>query len=304
MLASTRDSLTVVGMHTDEINVPDDVVRRLVDDQFPEWTALSLTRLPPWGTDHQLFRLGDELLVRMPRIGWAVDQVETDRRFLPLLAPHLPLGVPAPVAVGEPGPGYPWRWSVTPWFPGDNPTADNHAAERTAADLAEFVVAMHAIDPTGGELKTGTSRGVPLAARDEVTRSAIAELGDRVDQVRVTAAWENALDAAEWSRPPVWVHGDLQAGNLVVERGRLTAVIDFGGLGLGDPAVDVMPAWSLFDDQARATFRTTVDVDDDTWRRGRGWALSTALIALPYYWDTFPAMVAESQRKIDEVLAS
>ncbi|GIG62264.1 hypothetical protein Lfu02_66360 [Longispora fulva] len=289
-------------MHENEIRTDAEQVRRLVAHQFPQWADLPVTALPPVGTDHMLYRIGGDLLARMPRIDWALDQADSDSRWLPVLAPHLPLPVPLPVALGGPGEGYPWRWSVVPWLSGENPTADNVDPGPAAADLAAFVRALHGVDTTGGPVKTGATRGVPLAARDEITRAAIAELGDRVDGARVTSAWEDALAAAPWAGPPVWVHGDLQAGNLLVDRRRLSAVIDFGGLGLGDPAVDLMPAWNLFDAPAREVFRAESGYDDDTWRRGRGWALSTALLGLPYYWDTVPAFVEEGLRKVAAVL--
>ncbi len=146
-------------------------------------------------------------------------------------------------------------------------------------------------------------RGVPLAARDDLTRAAIAEPGDRVDTARVTSAWDRALSAAPWAGPPVWIHGDLQAGNLLVCERRLSAVIDFGALRVGDPAPDLGPGWNLFGDaRSRERFREAVGYDEDTWQRGRGWALSTALVALPYYWDTLPAIVEESQHQIAAVL--
>jgi aminoglycoside phosphotransferase (APT) family kinase protein len=171
-----------------------------------------------------------------------------------------------------------------------------------AADLAGFVEALHAADAAGGPVKAGSERGAPLAGRDEITRAAIGELGPRIDRPAVLAAWEDALSARVATGPPGWVHGDLEPGNLLVEGGRLAGVIDFAGLGLGDPAVDLLPAWSLFEEPARQAFRSAVGAGDDLWARGRGWALTTALLALPYYWDTWPAMVQRSQDKIAAVL--
>ncbi|GAA1817514.1 hypothetical protein GCM10009682_42920 [Luedemannella flava] len=290
-------------MHENEVPTDADQVRRLVAAQFPQWAGLPVTPVTHTGTDHALYRLGDDLVARLPRIDWALDQVDSDQRWLPRLAPHLPLAVPATLAVGEPGEGYPWRWSVVPWLPGENPTSDNLDMDAAAVDLARFVTALHAVDPMGGPVKTGTYRGVPLAARDGLTRSAIEELGDRIDAPRLTAAWERALAAPVWDGPPVWIHGDLQAGNLLAHERRLSAVIDFGALGLGDPAVDLMPAWNLFyDPAARATFRAAAGYDDAAWERSKGWALSTALVGLPYYWDTAPEFIAEAWQKIDAVL--
>ncbi len=289
-------------MHEGEIVATTEQVRRLVASQFPDWAGLPVRPVPASGTDHALFRLGDDLVARLPRIDEVLDQVDTDQRWLPVLAPHLPLAIPAPVAVGEPGDGYPWRWLVVPWLAGENPTSDNLDLDVAAHQLAGFVAALHSADTTGGPAKTGTSRGVPLAARDELTRAAIAELGDRVDTARVEAAWDDAVSAPDWAGPPVWIHGDLQPGNLLVREGRLSAVIDFGGLGLGDPAVDLMPAWNLLDAASRVIFREALDCDDATWRRGRGWTLSTSLIALPYYWDRAPDIADDARRRIADVL--
>jgi len=289
-------------MHKNEVKTDAEQVRRLVAQQFPEWAGLEVTPMPIGGTDHALYRIGDELVARLPRIDWALDQAESDRRWLPRLAPHLPVPIPVPVATGHPGEGFPWEWSVVPWLDGENPTAANTDLTALAEDLAAFISAMHAVDPTGGPLKTGTTRGVPLADRDELTRTAIAELGDRIDTERVTAAWDRALEATPWAADPVWIHGDLLAGNLLVEGGRLSAVIDFGGLGLGDPAPDLVPAWDLLDTESRAVFRKASGYDDDSWERGRGWSLSTALVALPYYWDTAPDIAARGRKTIAVLL--
>jgi aminoglycoside phosphotransferase (APT) family kinase protein len=287
-------------VHDDEVKTSVGLVNRLVARQFPQWAGLPIQQLPLGGTDHALYRLGDELVARMPRIHWAADLAAKDARWLPVLAPHLPLSVPSPLAVGEPGFGYPFRWSVAPWLPGSNPSAGNTDLASTAGRLAEFIKALQRIDTTDAP---AASRGKPLDPLDEPARAAIAKLGDRIDGPRVTAAWERALSAAPWRRDPVWVHGDLGPGNLLVRQGELTAVIDWGSAGVGDPAVDLMPAWSLFDAASRRLFRAAVGCDDDTWERSRGWALISSLMALPYYEKTFPAIVAESKRKIAAVLA-
>ncbi|HEY1489005.1 MAG TPA: aminoglycoside phosphotransferase family protein [Micromonosporaceae bacterium] len=280
-----------------------DLVRRLLTAQFPQWADLSITRLREAGTDHTLYRLGTDLVARMPRIPDAVDQAESDGRWLPHLAPHLPLPVPAPLAVGAPGEGFPWPWSVAPWIPGENPSAGHLDMDVAAVQLGEFVAALRTIGTTGGYVKIGTARGVPLSARDEITRTAIAELGDRVDGRRALAVWDRAVSARPWPGPLSWVHGDLQPGNLLVRTGRLVAVIDFGGLGLGDPAVDLMPAWNLFDGTSRRLFREASGSDDYTWYRGQGWSLSTAICGLPYYWDRDRRIVASGLREVASVLA-
>jgi len=214
---------------------------------------------------------------------------------------------PVPIAAGEPGDGYPFAWSIYSWLEGEIATAeridDLHDA---AVELAQFIAALQHVDATDGPPpgEHNAFRGVPLAARDAATRSAIASLGGAVDAGAVTAAWETALRASAWEQPPVWIHGDLDARNLLVDRGRLTAVIDFGCLGVGDPACDVMVAWKVLSADTRETFRAALSIDDPTWSRGRGWALSQALGALSYYTvETNPVLVGEARRWLAEVLA-
>ncbi len=245
------------------------------------------------------------MAVRLPRIHWATGQVDKEHRWLPKLAPHLPLAIPVPLAMGTPGEGYPWHWSVYRWLAGENAVIGRIADPRQAAtDLARFVAALQRLDPTGGPLAVDHNlRGVPLAMRDTGVREAVASLHGILDTGAVTAAWEAALHAPEWHRAPVWFHGDLLPGNVLVERGRLSAIIDFGGLGVGDPACDLMIAWGLFSGESRAVFRAALAVDDATWARGRGHALSQALIFIPYYLDTNPVGVGHARRTIAEVLA-
>lgn len=231
--------------------------------------------------------------------------MDKEHTFLPRLAPHLPLAIPIPLALGRPGEGYPWRWSVYQWLDGENATIECIADPVQAArDLARFVAALQQIDPTGGPPpgEHNFFRGVPLSLRDAPTRAAIAELSGVLDTHAVTTAWNIALQASEWHGSPVWLHGDLQPLNLLVSQGQLSAVIDFGGLGVGDPACDLMVAWNLLSADARDIFRATLSVDDATWARGRGWALSVGLIALPYYQNTNPVLAGIAQRAIVAVL--
>ncbi len=293
-------------MHADEVATDAGLVRRLIAAQFPRWADLPIRPVPSAGTDNALYRLGDDLVVRMPRISWATGQIEKERRWLPMLAPHLPLAIPTQMAVGEPAEGFPWGWSVYGWLDGENATLDRLAdPDQAARDLAQFIRALQAIDASGGPQPTpGTSgRGVPLAARDEETRTAIAACEGLIDTGAALAAWESALAAPVWQGPPVWLHGDLQSGNLLAVDGRLTAVIDFGAMSTGDPACDLMVAWNLLTAGSRETFRHAIAVDEATWARGRGWGLSPALIALPYYRRTNPGLSAIARHAIAEVLA-
>ena len=292
-------------MHADDADINSALVERLLATQFPQWASRLLRPVPSGGTDNAIYRLGDNMAVRLPRIPSATGQVDKEHAWLPRLAPHLPLAIPVPLARGSPGEGYPWHWSVTPWLDGENATIERLADPcRAAADLARFVAALQRINPAGGPPpgEHNFGRGVPLMQRDGSTREAIAALGGVLDRDRVTAAWEAALRAPVWRDAPVWIHGDLSSGNLLAVRGRLSAVIDFGGLGVGDPACDLMIAWTLFSGESREAFRAALAVDDATWARGRGWALSWALIFIPYYTETNPVEVGKAWRTIAEVL--
>jgi aminoglycoside phosphotransferase (APT) family kinase protein len=296
--------VSAVKMHADEFDIDVPLVRRLVDAQFPQWADLPLTPVASSGTDNALFRLGDDMAVRLPRTAGATGQVEKDQRWLSFLAPQLPLPISAPLAVGAAGEGFPWSWGVYQWLGGRDATherLDDPCA--VAAELARFIRALHRIDTSAGpEARRESGRGGRLAVRDGEVREAIAALGREIDAGAVTAAWDESLAVPEWGGAPVWVHGDLLPGNLVIAEGRLSAVIDFACLGVGDPACDLISAWSLFDEASREVFRSETGVDDDTWMRGRGWALSIALIALPYYLHTNPVICATSRRVIGEVL--
>lgn len=293
-------------MHPDEVDTDASLVRRLLAAQFPRWAGLPIESAPSSGTDNALYRLGAGMVVRLPRIYWAAGQVEKEARWLPVFAPLLPLAIPLPLATGAPAEGYPWRWSVSRWLDGENATIERLADPRqAAATLARFIAALQRIDPLGGPLPgpDNAGRGVPLAERDCDTREALASLRGEVDIAAATAAWAAALAAPVWDHAPVWIHGDLQSGNLLARDGQLSAVIDFGCLGVGDPACDLMVAWNLFSGDAREAFREALAVDEATWARGRGWALSVALIALPYYATSNPALAATSRFTIAQVLA-
>jgi aminoglycoside phosphotransferase (APT) family kinase protein len=257
------------------------LVRRLIAAQFPAWADLAVTRLAS-GHDNRSFRLGDDLVVRLPSAAAYAPHAEKEQRWLPYLAPQLPLPISAPVAIGEPGEGYPWRWQVLRWIEGDTAaSATAHDRMQFALDLAGFLAALQRIDAADGPAAGPHSfwRGGPLATYDAETRAAIGALGARIDAAAATAMWDAGL-AATWEGPPVWFHGDAAPGNLIVRGGRLAAVIDFGCCGVGDPACDLVIAWTWLDEAERAAFREALGLDDACWARAKGWALWKALIVL------------------------
>lgn len=291
-----------VRMHANELDVDESLVRRLLAEQFPELAELPLEPVFPRGTDHALFRLGDDLVIRLPRIHWAAGQPEKEELWLPRIAPHLPLEVPRPVAVGEPGHGYPWRWAVHTWLPG-KPAGPERFRDpcEAAEDLARFVTALRRIDTTDAPL---ARRGAPLAPPGAVVLEAIEKLRGTVDLSAVMAVLEEAVAADPWNGPPEWMHGDLDSRNLLVRDGRLSGLVDFGDLGVGDPACDVGAGWKLFSGEARRVFRDALEVDDAMWARARGHTVAQAVMALSYYTlENNPTLVLEARRWLSEALA-
>jgi aminoglycoside phosphotransferase (APT) family kinase protein len=290
-------------MHADEIETDVALVRRLLAGQFPEWADLAIDPVVSYGTDHDIYRLGDHLAARLPRIEWATKQAAKEAEWLPKLAPHLTLAIPVQLAMGHPAEGYPFEWSVYEWLPGENANGTIDDPDRAAVDLAAFVNALRQVDTTGAHPRPPRGRGAPLAELDEQVRESIAHLGDRVDGDAALRSWEESLNASAWDGEEVWVHGDLLPGNLLVVDGRLSAVIDFGGLNVGDPACDLQPAWNVFAAGSRMRYRAELHVDGASWLRGRGWALYQAVLALPYYRHTNPGMIRQASHALAQVLA-
>jgi aminoglycoside phosphotransferase (APT) family kinase protein len=268
---------------------------------MPDLEALDISPLAE-GWDNAIFRLGPELVVRLPRREVAVELLEHELRWLPELAPVLPLRIPAPVRAGHPAAAYRWPWSVCPWLPGD-------VAERAVIDdiseaataMGRFVAALHR--PAPADAPRNPVRGVPLADRAAVTLERIETIADLIDASAVRSCWDHLVATPTWAGPRLWVHGDLHPLNILVNDGRVSAVIDFGDLNAGDPATDLSIAWMLFPPELRPVFRAEAgDVDDDTWERGKGWALALSLAYIANSSD-HPAIAQIGARTLAAVLA-
>lgn len=283
-----------------ELHVEPATVECLVASQFPRWASLPVRAVRSVGTVNAVFRLGPRLCVRLPRVPAWAESLDRELRWLPVLAPHLPLPVPEVVARGEPGCGYPLRWAVLRWI--DGRTYDDAVVvdePTTARVLAGFVAALRRIDATGAPVAGRR----PLAELDAETRAALGSAGDLLDAGAAMAAWDRAVGGPAWTGRPVWIHGDLLRPNLLVRAGRLAAVLDFGGAGGGDPATDLLAGWSVFGPAGRAALRRALDADDPTWTRARGIALHQAALLVPAYRESNPGLTALALRTIEQVVA-
>lgn len=290
------------SMPAAEVVVTAELVRDLIASQHPEFSGLAVRELAN-GWDNVLFRLGEDLLVRMPRRGLGASLVAREQRWLPALAPALPLAVPAPVRTGEPGPGYPWSWSIVPFAPGRiaavDPPADPVAAART---LGSFLKALHV--PAPPDAPPNPSRGGPLAGRAGTDMVNLDALAGRVDRAAVLRTHRDGVTSSGWQHAPVWLHGDLHPANVIVSDGRVSAVIDFGDLTSGDPATDLAICWMMLPAAARAEFRAAYGHtrDEALWRRTRGWALAFALVYLAHSAD-HAVMTGIGERTLAAVMA-
>ncbi|GAB3422887.1 aminoglycoside phosphotransferase family protein [Flindersiella endophytica] len=281
------------------------LVQRLLAAQFPQWSELPVTPVEVDGWDNRTYRLGDDMTVRLPTAEGYTPAVEKENRWLPVLAPHLPVPIPVPLGIGKPAEGYPYPWSIRRWLHGE--TADPQGIDDLptfAIDVANFLLALQAIDATGGPAAGAHSffRGDSLTHYDAETRACLAKLEGHIDTAKAGAVWEAAL-AARFDGPPVWFHGDIAHGNLLVENGRLVAVIDFGTSGVGDPSCDLVIAWTMFSGDSREAFRKTVARDDGTWARARGWAIWKAMLVMSGNLDGDQRQVALNRHVINEVIA-
>ena len=287
-------------MHAGEVDIDAALVHRLLTAQLPQLASLPIAPFQSTGTVNAIYRLGDSLYARLPRVAdWAAG-IERELVWLPRLAPHLPLPIPEPVARGKPTAEYPFTWSVYRWLDG-HAYADHlvHDERRAADDLARFVTELRRFDSTGAP-RAGRK---PLRDLDTATRKAIQGSSSVIDAAAATAAWQHALESPPWGGDPVWIHTDLLRPNLLVRDGHLSAVLDFGGAGIGDPAADLIAAWSVFGPAGRTAYREALDPDDGTWERARGYALHQALLIIPYYPESNPGFVALAKRTVEQILA-
>jgi aminoglycoside phosphotransferase (APT) family kinase protein len=284
-------------MHVDELDIDEALAHRLLDEQFPEWSHRPLRRVEPSGTVNAIFRLGDDLSIRLPRREGPIEPGGKEFDWLPRLAPLLPIDIPIPVAQGRPSDDYPWFWEIHTWVEGEAVLMEDIDAIQAACDLASFIAALQQVSPAGAP----PGRGIPLAERDKEIQYWLTHFkGKRA----VRAAWERALAAPAWEGPPTWHHGDLDMRNWLVRAGRISGVIDWSAMGAGDPACDVMVAWKLHSPGARDAFRAALPTDDATWERARGWVLSQAVAILAYYTPRNNAILyREAESWLELVLA-
>lgn len=287
-------------LHDGEVDIDVELVEQLVAAQFPRLADLPISAVQSMGTVNAIYRLGAHLYVRLPRVQKWAQNLDKEWHWLPKLAPHLSLRVPERVGKGHAASSYPFSWAIYRWIDGQ-PYADELVDDENQAanGLAQFVVELRRVDPVGAP-RGGRK---PLRELDTVTRAAIESARNVIDSDAAIATWERALEAPNWDGKPVWIHTDLLRPNLLVDGGQLCAIIDFGGVGVGDPAADVIAAWSVFSHTGRQVFHRVLDVDDGTWNRARGYALHQAALAIPYYPETNPGFVALAKHTVNEVLA-
>lgn len=282
------------------------LVSNLIAHQFPQWAHLLIRPVKKSGHDNRMFHLGNDMVIRLPSAAKYAQQIEKEQKWLPLLAPHLSLQIPEPLAMGNPSKDYPWHWSIYTWIEGESANGlqiNNEELENIASPLAQFLSELHKIDTTDAPLPGAHNfyRGDSPVVYDAQTRLAIAQLRDIIDVDAATAVWLKAI-SSKWEKKPVWIPGDLSAENILIKDTQLVAVIDFGGMAVGDPACDLVIAWTFFKNESRIIFKNLVSLDSNTWARVRGWALWKALITLNSIKDKSNAEAKKQLLVINEIL--
>jgi aminoglycoside phosphotransferase (APT) family kinase protein len=293
-------------LHAGEIDISTGLAARLIAEQFPQWAGLPIRPVTSAGTECVMYRLGDDMVIRLPRRPGESLGAILEQAVLPRLAPFLPVPVQALIAQGRPTAEYPASWGVLGWLDGDTPVEGHLATPGLlAADLAAFLLALWKVDLSRVDLadERAAYRGGPLIDQHEFTLAAIEQVHGLIDTDAATAIWHHAVQLQAWDGPDTWIHADLMPGNILTRNGRLSGVIDFECAGIGDPSQDLIVAWMLLPAGVRPVFRRAIGVDDATWLRGRARALSMALGHLHYYNDTNPVMAANARYTICEVLA-
>lgn len=274
-------------------------IHNLVKNQFPEWRDLEIKPILPLGTDNLMYRLGNDKIIRIPITKESILDIEKEINCLPKFS-NLPITTPQIIAIGQEAKEQNSRWIICNWIKGDNFNKNNIQDQKQAAiDLANFINELQKIDITNAP---ESRRGKPLQNFDKKVRESIKSLDDCYDIKLLNNIWEKALDAEIWTKSPVWIHSDLHEGNVITHNGKISAIIDFGLAGIGDPACDIVPAWTLLQKEAQTTFRNHINADEETWKRGHGWALSFGVIAYSYYRKTKHPIAEISRKVIDEVI--
>lgn len=291
---------------SDTLNISLSLVTDLIVEQFPQWAHLPISPVALSGWDNRTFRLGSEMSIRLPSASCYAAKVPIEHKWLPILTPHLSFRIPKPIAMGKPSQAYPFNWSIYQWIDGESANMrdlDEVQLKPIALQLAQFLNELYAIDSTGGPIPGPHNfyRGTSPLVYDAETRAAITQLKDSIDIEAVTVVWEEAI-SSQWAKKPVWFHGDFSAGNILLKDNQLVGVIDFGGMGVGDPACDLVIAWTFLQKESRNLFKSHVQIDADTWARARGWALWKALITMYRYNDKKNSEIDKQMRIIGTIL--
>lgn len=287
-------------MHAEQFEIDSQLVATLLKQQCPEFAKFPIRRIKHVGTDNAIFRLGDQYAIRLPRINTAIKQIIIEQNWLAKLSKRLPFAIPVPVKIGQASAAFASTWYIYRWLDGHHPDVnDGDDLQLLASDLATFIASLWQVPTDGAPVAI---RGLPLMTKDKIVSTALLSLKSIVDTDSLAAIWQLSLTVPDWCQAPVWLHGDLLPFNLIVQHHHLRAVIDFGLMGVGDPACDLLPAWCLFNAESRKIFKEQLAVDDATWLRAKAWAIAIALPIIPYYRHSNPALVAVAMRMIDELL--